>query len=101
MGWECDALGRVHVKIKSGPEFGQIIEWADSLVREAALTALDGPAKRKRVVKALSTRIDDALKFGPGPAGRLAEWADGRLAELLLTPLVHKVYESLGAAGEL
>lgn len=78
--------------IRKGPGFEQIRVWAADLVREAALRPISGEEKRDEVVDKLVELIDKALKWGPGPAGRIAEWMDGRLARILLTPLVHEVY---------
>ena len=87
--------------IKSAPSLEAIRNWAASAVRDAVSLPLSGEEKREQVVARLVEVIDAALVFGPGPVGRLAEWGDGRIAALILRPLVHEVYERLKRDGDL
>lgn len=71
---------------------------AEELVREQARRSIPGEAKAAAAVEALAEWVDDALEWGPGIPGRLAEWADGRVARVLLGALVQEAYVRLEAA---
>lgn len=69
---------------------------AERAVRAAQGLVGDGPARHRRAVRLLAQELDDAIEWGPGPAGRIAEALDGPVLQLLLGGIVRAAYERVG-----
>lgn len=78
----------------------KIREKAEEIVRSFAVENEDGAEKHERVVSNLSMWIDDQLKWGDGPVGRLAEQIDGVVIRLLVGVIVKEVYDRTLGAGK-
>lgn len=69
---------------------------AERAVRAAQGLVGDGPARHRRAVRLLAQELDEAIEWGPGPAGRIAEALDGPVLQLLLGGIVRAAYERVG-----
>lgn len=73
---------------------------AKSLVRLHAGRDVDGDAKMESAIDDFVEWGDKKLKWGKGPLGRLAEWADGLVLRAIARVLVQAAHDVMKDAGE-
>jgi len=84
---------------KIGIKWAHIRERAAELIRAQVGADVSGPEKMGAVIDELARWLDNELRFGPGPAGAIAEAFDGPVLRAVLGLFAQALYEELRQDG--